>query len=341
MKNKIIKEVTLTSRIDIIHNNFFKYLKKKGITQHKYSLDNNIPESTISKWRKGIDSHMNEEHIIQAAKYFNISVNMLFYTEQELKELKFKDDDNMYEPVLAQEHIKVKLLSNSFKNPLNVVYTTSGLALILAFIIFLIVRNYNEYWSLLALIIPIGGAYYFKDEFGIEKTYSINYLDDIYYKIDEQKNQYIKIIDLIHIFINILSILLNIILLFTNSYSNKEIKIKVLIFISIIVFLIISNGTLLFRQRKFKKEIYPDELSNYRASLVNYYISITLSTLMVSLLCIDFCRNGYYLFFIIIFPIISYIEFMLVSKKYSEYKLVYFDQKNNKIIELFHNNDEK
>ena len=323
-----------------MNNNFFKYLKKSGVTQHKYALDNDLPESTISKWRKGIDAHMNEEHIYQAAKYFNISVNMLYYTEQELKELSVKDDV-LYDPVMAQQHIKVKLLSKSFKNPKNVVLTSTVFAAVLAVIIFFVIRKNNEFWSLIALGIPFAAYYSFKEEFGIDKTYSINYLDDVYYKIDNENNQYYKIIDLIHTFLSLWSIVLIVILLPFKSMPDKELSVRVLLLICSLIYLIISIGTYILRQKKLKKEIYDDELGSYCAAVVNYYSSITLSTLLVSLMSVNFIKYWYYLLFIILLPVASYIEFMLVSKKYSEYKLVYYNQKEEQIRELFPNMEEK
>ena len=116
---------------------------------------------------------------------------------------------------------------------------------------------------------------------------------------------------------------------------------KVPVLICSLIFIIVSFGTYLLRQKKLKKEIYDDELGGYCATVVNYYSSLTLSVLLVSLISINFKEYWYYLFFIVLFPLISYLEFVLVSKKYSEYKLVYYNQKEDEIRELFPNMEEK
>lgn len=42
------KEISSLSRSEIIHNNFFKELKKRNITNVKYAKDNNLDKTTLS-----------------------------------------------------------------------------------------------------------------------------------------------------------------------------------------------------------------------------------------------------------------------------------------------------
>lgn len=46
------KELEFNSRMEVIHSNFFKYLKERKITQKQFAKDNDVPESTVSKWYK-------------------------------------------------------------------------------------------------------------------------------------------------------------------------------------------------------------------------------------------------------------------------------------------------
>ena len=340
MAKKEIKEVEPSMRIEIIHNNFFKLLNLNKISQKKYSEDNNVPESTISKWKKGSDASMNEEHIIQAAKYFNVSVNRLYYTEQELKELKVKDDVT-YVPIMAQQHIEVKLLSESFKNPGDIVFGTTLFSVVLAIMTYFYVIFIHRWCLLLALIIPFVGRYFLKSDFGISKMYSINYLDDVYYQIKDTQNQYIKYIRIIRIVKIMISFILLILLIPFKSVSSNSINIRSILVLMLFIYSIVSLITYLYKQKELKKKIYASELDGYYIGLFNFYLSLVCSVFLIGMLCEDIKSNWFYLIFMIIIPMISFIEFRLISKKYSEYKLVYYNQKDNEVRELFVDVEEK
>ncbi|GEM_PF-5457051 len=99
-------------------SNFFDYLIRKRITQKNYAQDNNIDESTLSKWKNGSSSPTLDQ-VKQAAKYFDITVNDLVYTVQEKKKLEvFKDKS--YDPIVAQQSVKIKQYGNFFKKPFKV-----------------------------------------------------------------------------------------------------------------------------------------------------------------------------------------------------------------------------
>ena len=149
-KKKVKMEVIPQSRIEIIHKNFFEQLKRNKISQKKYSVDNNVPESTISKWKK-CTSNMNEDHIYQAAKYFNISVNMLYYTEQELKELHVKEVSD-YDPIVAQQQAVIELIESKVSDTKWFLIINICLVIEFMMIISFLIDTFNSTWPILLIV---------------------------------------------------------------------------------------------------------------------------------------------------------------------------------------------
>ena len=105
-------------RMEIIHKNFFSYLKERGITQAKYAEDNALNKTILSKWKNNT-SKMSPEQIFQAAQYLEITVNDLCYSSEEKKKIEVLKDKK-YDPILAQQQINIKLLNREFKKPIRV-----------------------------------------------------------------------------------------------------------------------------------------------------------------------------------------------------------------------------
>ncbi len=308
-------------RMKIIHKNFFSYLKERGITQAKYAEDNALDKTILSKWKNNT-SKMSPEQIFQAAKYLEITVNDLCYSSEEKKKIEVLKDKK-YDPILAQQQIKIKLLNREFKKPIRVFGGTLFYAILISIIVFFIVQ-FSGFWSLLLLSIPLAGRIYFKMDFAQEKIFLINYLDDVYYKIDKKNNQYKKWYYLLFGLSFLLTIL--IILLFAQFHIDDE-NLTIL-FACVIIFLVIYSivnllSILSTNIGSFKEKIYDWEIEGYTWSLAKLYFSFCLISSGISLMSLDFVHTWYFTLLTCIIFIIEIIEFYIVSKKYSEYKLVY------------------
>lgn len=336
---KLVKDTEdLRTNIQIIHDNFSFYLKKSGMTQKKYSELSGLPESTISKW-KHHNSNMNEDHIRQAADIFDITVNDLYYNNIDKKKIKILKD-SPYDPIMATQQIEINLMNHSFQRPLIIMCVTIVLSIIIAIIIFFITK-YSPFWCLSALCVPFFARIDFKQTFGSKKTFSINYLDDIYYQIKNEKNQYYEASSFMRC-IEVLMVLFAMILTLspTNiSSSNSDIVILFGIF-SFISFCISGFSMLFYKDKKLKKKIYDNEIDGYISKLVNLYNYSILIVIVSSLLSTDFKNFWYIGLLCFIAFVLSIIEFILISKKYNEYEMVYerFKEEPRKLFPDNYNN---
>lgn len=331
-KKKIKMDIPSQTRIEIIHTNFFNLLKEKKITQKKYSEDNNIPESTISKW-KSYTSNMNEEHIYQAAKYFEVSVNTLYYTQQELKQLSVLEVSE-YDPILAQQQVEIEHLDTKVSSYMEFCFASLIIAAMLGFFINYLLEDINSIWPLIFVVaLPIISTYLYKSFLIDKQIFIINYLDQIYYKIHNKKNQYfvlMLIISVISLILGLLGICYIAYFMIVEYYDF----LTQLLFLFVSVFTIMSLLNLSNLRLNFKESIYYYEIEGFENTLKIFIVGI-----VVLLLAIPF--STYYISFawsIIFFallPILTFINVILYAKKLGEYKLVLFDQKDNAERELF------
>ena len=99
-------------------SNFFKYLEKMNITQKKYEIENELPASTLSKWKKGI-LNPSAEQIKQAADFFKITVNDLVYSDEEKKQIEVLADKS-YDPIVAQQLLDFRIFNSiAFSNSIT------------------------------------------------------------------------------------------------------------------------------------------------------------------------------------------------------------------------------
>ena len=304
MFKKVVKEKQYSSRIEIIHENFFKW--------------------------KNNTSCMNEEHIIQAAKYFKISVNQLYYTEQELKELKVKNDKT-YDPIMAQHHITIKFYDDELKKPFGYILYQLIVSILLL-LLMEVTKDAPAERYLMFFSIPVLGLIT-SINFGRKETFNINYLDDIFYHIDDVKNKHFITNVILNIVQVILVLALIVYILIVPINNVDYTTLTIVIFLAFITILFMCIG-LFKNKKKLNKEIY-EIFNNY---LMIYYLSFHLSLMLtaacVSIVPLDF-TNNWYLLFVLILPILSYIQYYLTSKKYSEYKIVYYEHKTDSNRVLF------
>lgn len=330
-KKKIKMEIPPQTRIEIIHKNFFNLLKEHKITQKKYSEDNNIPESTISKW-KSYTSNMNEEHIYQAAKYFNISVNALYYTQQELKEISVLEV-NKYDPIMAQQQIVIESLETKISNYLPFIICN---IIVLLFFTLLVFENYKSFGDVLLLglaIFPILSRVIYKITSVDKETYIINYLDQMYYRTDEEINKNFIVL-LLSIILQ--SLLLTALWVCVYYFFDADSFISQCTIYCIFVTLVLNIVCIFQIRKKNKKDIYDVEIDDYLNSIMVFIMTLLLTSL-ISVHCLFNPERLWVL--IIMTPILtlSLLNTILLLRKYSKYKLVLYDQKEDTIRQLFKN----
>lgn len=331
-KKKVKMEVIPQSRIEIIHKNFFEQLKRNKITQKKYSVDNNVPESTISKW-KNCTSNMNEDHIYQAAKYFNISVNMLYYTEQELKELHVKEVSD-YDPIVAQQQAVIESIESKVCETKT--FLILNLCLVVAFMIIIsfLIDTFNSSWPIIFIIVfPIISHIVGKKTLIDKNTFIINYLDQLYYKTTIKKNKFFIMILVsylvqISLVVGILVCSVNFIL--QNGYHEL---IQIIIAFGCFSFVVLI-GSCLHLRPNMKEKIYGDETDDYNYSLAVLTFDLTLTACSLPFF-IDIMQNPWFVILPAMLSILSIINVILLANKYSKYHLVLYDQKIDSERELF------
>ncbi len=109
-------------RMKIIHGNFFYYLEDRGITQKKYASEKHMDKSILSRWKNNTGK-MSSEQLFEAAEFLGVTVNDLCYSLEEKKKIEVLKDKK-YDPILAQQQIKIKLLKREFQKPIRVFGST-------------------------------------------------------------------------------------------------------------------------------------------------------------------------------------------------------------------------
>lgn len=246
------------------------------------------------------------------------------------------NNDPNYIPIKAQQTVEIKMYEESFKHPFDLL----GLILFV-FVLFTSISFFasksSGFWMFLLIGIPMGGYTYYKDEFGHKKTYIVDYLDDIYYKIDKPKNQYFIINLILHI-VSLLSVITSFVLFIKKVYPNEENLVTMMIFLllGMAVYAIVNFFTLFTHQLNLKEEIYDNEIMPHTSSMVNLYMSLLLLAIGICFLYQYFDDYWYVVVFLLISSILSLIKYLLLSKKYSEYKLVH-NEYDKEIQKLFPN----
>lgn len=310
------------SRPQIISDNIVYYIKKNNMKQVDFYMSLGINKQDFSKKKNTKGSSFSTDEIYLAAKILNVTVNDLYYSEEEKKEISVLKEEK-YNPIMAQKQIEIKHLNSSFKDPSSVLAIVLSSTLLLSVIDGFLVKE-SPFWILLALLIPLLFSYDFKSSFGIEKTYMINYLDDVYYKMKDEKNKYYDICFITHT-VSILLICSSLLLLICDDYYiESHVDYSILFIITGFIILIFSCVILFFySEKKMKKKIYQHEIKGYKAKLNNVVANAVFTVFAIGLTCLNLNKCWYIGLMAIISLILSVIGFILTSKKYSEYTLVY------------------
>lgn len=102
-----------------------------------------------------------------------------------------------------------------------------------------------------------------------KKTFTINYLDDIFYEIKNDKNETF----IINIIFHLLSLLLTaagfILFIFKKFPEDSNLEpMYIVLFLTFIINLLVTILSLAARNKKMKKEIYDNKIQSYNASLI-------------------------------------------------------------------------
>jgi uncharacterized membrane protein len=189
------------------------------------------------------------------------------------------------------------------------------------------------------LIIPIVSLYDFKSTFGVEKTYMINYLDDVYYSIKNDKNKYYDVCFIFHLLSILLICISELIIINDKFYIDNYFDYSVLLIFGGIAIMVISIATLFYSQKKMKQKIYQHEIKGYTSKLITVIANAVFTVFAIGLMVYDVKKCWHIVLLAIIALIFTIVEFVLTSKKYAEYTLVYKKYGEDE-VELFPENYE-
>ncbi len=161
-----------------------------------------------------------------------------------------------------------------------------------------------------------------------EKTYIINYLDDIFYRRSETKNKF-YVWSLIIRFSSLFSIFYYVTLLNgIGSESSAEGRMLVaMIFLLMILFFCALNA-IIDLPRKFKTEIYDNEIAGYNSSKLFLAVHFAIFSNAILLCIIGFKEYLVFLIVSTILLVLNGFDFIKVSFEYTKYVLMY--QENDK-----------
>lgn len=333
MKTNGNKYLENRSRQEIISANIENLIDERNMLRTEFQEKMGMSKQEYYKKSKCAGSSYNEEDIYKAAEILGVTVNDLYYDEKEKKGLEVLKNPK-YHPIMAQQQVKIKLLNPSFERPSEMISQILIICFVLMIIVYFIAK-FSAFYSLLALVIPFYIHYDMKSSFGVEKTYVINYLDDIYYEMKNEKNnkqstlQILRWLSLILIFVPCLIVTFKTIPNEFNEYSAVLMYI-IVTFISVMIGLICYYA---FIPKKFKKRIYQNEIKSYFASLI-YLILVAITNVFSTTIFAINHAYWYTTICSILALIISAIEFAINSKKHNEYKLMY-EEYNHEERQLF------
>lgn len=335
MQRKMKMEVDdKRSRSEIFLDNVNKYIKSSNFTQSQVADKLNISDSMLSKKMKNNGSTFTLEELYNLAQLLNVSVDDLFTTNKEKIEKQIHLDKN-YKPITAQKIENIKILMPIFKKPRVLVFLPLLLSLLCIILLFFLSNN-SAYWCLITLAIPLLSIVDYSKSIE-QKSFSINYLDDIYYMLETPKFKKFKLVILLHIGELLLIVISLIILLFKLAYielSNYSLALT----ICVLLFSLYSTSNIIFlvgsRLKNFKKKIYDFDIDSYKNAYYNFLINTAVFSTSIVITAISI-KDGWIVSTIcFLSSIFSLMEFILISKKYSEYDL-YYEEHECKARKLF------
>ncbi|MFA7417320.1 MAG: hypothetical protein WCZ19_02140 [Acholeplasma sp.] len=307
-------------RQEVIHDNFFLYLKNNQKTMSAYAKANNLDRTLLSKWKSGA-SNMSPEQIHQASEYFNISVNLLYYTEKE--RMRHQAASEGFEPMIPQ---KIKLFINYkyiLKKPLLLV-TMMLMSFLVIALMSLVLMSYSVNFILLNLLSIGFGLFLYFNYLRRKESYILNYTDDLYYASDALKKPSMNR----HIFIRIILVIIAFILFSVGALNIANLTPDEVIThgfyyvlqVYFIVFVCVATIQLPFKHKKVR---YEHQFEGYQQSV----FLMIISSLQFAVAVLLFITPGYFNLVLLIMSLIHFlinaIDFVLISKYYNRYEIIF------------------
>lgn len=318
-KNKI----NLKGRREKIVDNISKLLNEHNIKQKKFCEDLGYDPSTLSKWKNGTSSP-SIEMIDAIANYFNVEAHQIYYTSEELEKIAIKSSGT-YNPNDIKENVIVHDYSDLFTPWFGFIVPVAAIVL---FIYFLWISK-NETTSLIfAMSCLILLSILLKVAISPKHRFVINYLDEIYHKIDNKNFKHSSISKIFGAFFIVLLILSAIQALYEFSSS-----------LSLGIYLILSVLSLIFSfvyiigiEKSMSDRQYDDGFFSAKAVMISIIISSCL--LMLSVYTYIFEDTTIWMILVnALMCVINSIVYFLYIKKCQEYYLVIEDE-NGKTSKL-------
>lgn len=304
----------------VIHENFFKYLDSKSITQKQYAGDHNLDRSLISKWKSG-QANMTVEQVYRAAEYLDVTVNDLFYSEKQKTKIHLFNDKS-FAPIKAQRILKQRILDEAFSNPLIALIAVVIINLVIGVLSLLLVEKY-DIWMILIVLLGSSGWYAAKYVSESNRTYIVNYIDEIYYTRKEtttSKKWFYSILIIIGFVLIVTQMLL------TTIYTNVDAVVSLLAAIYVLVLLVLFLVSIIFLimiPKKFPSVMYAYEADGFTISRVLMSLAIYESTICALIIYLSNTLSYYFIAIQIVLSGLFILIYFLVAKQYSEYVLTY------------------
>lgn len=317
--NKSISSVDDLSRFEIIVENFIFLLELNKVTKKKFAIDNHMSPSTITRIIKG-ETELKIDFFNMICNYFNISANSLYYSTKEKNEME-NEKNSADDQIFAKKHIKLSFFAGVTASPLkNVILPILSILVPLLLIFLQFDYDFILYSSLIIYILFIILSVNLNKVY--KEVYSINYLDEIIYKIEKNKNmiQFVK-----HI-IALLSLVIQFVIIscFFEMVDLDECNIPFIftIFISLFITFVIIILTIGCLKTNYEYQSDNISLVEFKISRLNFHFNFCT---FITLICFQYYTRFSINLFILSFllNVCSIVIFNIISFTYSKYKLYY------------------
>ncbi len=321
-------------RNDTIVNNFFIYLNKAKVNQLKYENDNNLPKGTLSKW-KAKKVNIGIEQMYQAAQYFGVTPNDLFYSNEEKIEISNLVTDD-YKPIEASKLQDVKVVFPTIKQSYKHICYFIILSIVILFALPLISINLLLIYPIVMIVVSLLfslNIYLFSPK----KTFSVNYLDDIGFILKDNINKNYSLIRNIKI-ISILLFLSSIVINFYLLYNCIDIDdmMSIFFFINSIstIFCFIYNVYCLATIPKKYDKVY--RIYNDPFKKILFLVFLSISNFVLASLFLIFLKTWLLFLVSLIILILCLTELLMLRSKMLKYRFM-CEEYDGDIIELYPN----
>lgn len=315
---------TRSRQVKIV-DNIERYIKEKNITKKDYCNKINISPSSFSKWKSEVNN-ITMDSFDKTVDLLGVNSNDLFYSDEEKEKIVLLSNKEKYSKIKTQKIINIKRALPFLNLHMYTILITLFISIVYL-VISLVYLKESEFTLLISLLIFLLIFIIFKDVERKEE-YIVNYLDDVYYKIENCNNQYrkmciiLKIVSFISMFINCFFIIPLIEVSINENYIFMYFSITLLYFIFSLIYTFKTP-------KKLKEEIYDHETYIYRNSLLIMIFSFVEIIIFISV-SIQINNLSVFGLIILLVDLISRIfNYIFISKKFAEYEMVISDESGN------------